>query len=134
MELVLYPVAGIPWGSVIMSSLGCPRRSWKTASLATRFGIAGGLVPLVFFPLAGRLVTQQIQQISVHNTATVAALYVDIFFHPPVKDHASGIHPSSGTVVGPPGGAARHADGATASCPTRSGGSAEWGQRRRILP
>ena len=56
-------------------------RSWNRASLATRFGLAGGLVLLVFALLVGSLVAQRIQQIVVRNTATAAALYMDSFLH-----------------------------------------------------
>ena len=70
------------------------RRFWNTATLATRFGLAGGLVLLVFSLLVGGLMAQRIQQIVVRNTATAAALYMDSFLHPLVEGHVAGTPPS----------------------------------------
>ncbi len=69
-------------------------RSWNRASLATRFGLAGGLVLLVFALLVGSLVAQRIQQIVVRNTATAAALYMDSFLHPLVESYVGNDTPS----------------------------------------
>ena len=70
------------------------RRAWNKASLATRFGLAGGLVLLVFSLLVGGLVVQQIQRIVVRNTATAAAFYMESFLHPLVEGYISGEAPS----------------------------------------
>lgn len=70
------------------------RRSWSKASLATRFGVAGGVVLLVFSLLAGGLIVQQIQRIVVRNTATAAAFYMESFLHPLVEGYVSGAPPS----------------------------------------
>ena len=56
--------------------------AWNRASLATRFGLAGGVVLLVFSLLAGSLIVQQIQRVVVRNTATAAAFYMESFLHP----------------------------------------------------
>lgn len=70
------------------------RRTWRDASLATRFGLAGGLVLLVFSVLVGGLVARQIQAAVVRNTATAAALYMDSFLHPLVEGYVTGTPPS----------------------------------------
>lgn len=77
-----------------MTRLDTMRRSWNDATLATRFGLAGGLVLLVFAAVAGGLVAQRIQQIVVRNTATAAAFYMDSFLHPLVESHLGGATPS----------------------------------------
>lgn len=77
-----------------MSRLERLHRSWNTASLATRFGLAGGLVLLVFALLVGTLTAQRIQRIVVRNTATAAALYMDSFLHPLVESYVSNTAPS----------------------------------------
>lgn len=77
-----------------MSRLERVRRSWNRASLATRFGLAGGLVLLVFAFLVGTLTAQRIQQIVVRNTATAAALYMDSFLNPLVESYVSNTAPS----------------------------------------
>lgn len=69
-------------------------RAWARASLATRFGLAGGLVLLVFGLLVGSLVAQRIQQVVVRNTATAAALYMDSFLHPLVESYVTTAIPS----------------------------------------
>lgn len=77
-----------------MLGLDRVRTSWNGASLATRFGLAGGLVLLVFSLLVGGLTAQRIQRTVVRNTATAAALYMDSFLHPVVESYVSGQSPS----------------------------------------
>lgn len=68
--------------------------AWNRASLATRFGVAGGVVLLVFSLLAGGLIVQQIQRVVVRNTATAAAFYMESFLHPLVEGYIGDEAPS----------------------------------------
>ena len=58
------------------------RAAWKRSSLATRFGVAGGVVLVAAALFIGAIVTARIEQSVVRNTAAATALYMESVISP----------------------------------------------------
>lgn len=78
-----------------MAVLRALHRRWRHWSLATRFGLAGGVVLVAAALMVGALVSARIRDSVVRNTAIATALYMESFISPISQQLADADHLSA---------------------------------------